>query len=74
MRQWGHLQVFDVIQSPELLVQFGDTITDFFHLQDGDGCPSLMPFPQCKREPGRRLGSWGAEREGQLTSELLSWG
>jgi len=66
-----HLQVFDVIQSPKLLVKFGDAMTDFFHLEDGDRCLSLIPLPQCKREPGRWPGSWGAKRQGQLTSELF---
>lgn len=41
-REEGHLQVLDVIQSPKLLVKFCDAMTDFFHLEDGDRCPSLM--------------------------------
>lgn len=61
-----HLQVLDVIQPPELLVQPGDAITDFFHLEDGDRGLSLTPSPQCKRESGKRPGSWEAHREGQL--------
>lgn len=69
-----HLQVLDIIQSPKFLVKFGDAISDFFHLEDGDRCLLLMPLPQCKRESGRKPGSWDAKREGQLTSELEIWG
>lgn len=67
-----YLQVLDVIQSSKLPVKFCDAVADFFYLEEGYRCLSLMLLSSHKRgaEAGNWLGCWQTKRE----VLALDWG